>query len=376
MSLEHIWLSKPEMSDKEKLSVARAIETDQISMGSELEVFRSSLETVLGQDSQVALVQSGTAALHLALLSLGIGHGDEVFCPTLTFAASANPILYCGATPVFVDSEKTSWNISPDLLEEAVLDRIRHGKRPRAVIAVDLYGMPCDYHSLRRICEKFEIFLIEDAAEGLGGTFCKSPLGTFGDVSILSFNANKIITTGGGGAFVSKNVNRIEYVSLLASQAREQADYYLHHHVGYNYRMNNLAAAIGAVQLETLEQRVLGRRRVFKRYCDALHSAAPRVQCETVESYSNRWLSVFCFPVHTYSWVDIQAHLKTRGIESRPIWKPLHTQPVFRGYPAYLNGVAEEVFEKGICLPSNSFLEDTQIDFISKEVISVLNRPS
>ena len=342
-------------------------------MGAALHQFRQDLETHL--NSNVALVGSGTAALHLALILSGMKQGDEVFCSSLTFAASANPILYCGATPVFIDSDPETWNISPELLEKGIVDRKKKGGRPKAVIVVDLYGMPCDYDAIKSICKKHELVLIEDAAESLGSTYHGKPAGSFGDLAILSFNANKIITTGGGGALVSADKSIVEHALNLSAQARRPAEYYLHAEIGYNYRMNNIAAAMGMSQFKSLPERVAGRRRVFEHYKSIMSNHEIDFQKESDQVSSNRWLSTFILPTKKKSessWEPILLALREENIEARPIWKPLHTQPIFEKSISYLNGTAERIFNHGICLPSNSKLPTEDLNNVYEKIKSFL----
>ena len=362
--MHKIWLSSPEISGQEQIEINKALQKNEISLGPALAAFKTELENFSGINA--SLLGSGTAALHLVLIALGIGAGDEVLCSTLTFAASINPVCYCGATPVFIDSENSTWNLCPNLLEEAIIDRKKQGGKPRAVIAVDLYGMPCDYSAIAAICKKYDLILIEDAAEGLGSTYQGKPLGSFGDAAILSFNANKIITTGGGGAVLSADKSITDQAAHLGSQARDNAEFYLHSKIGYNYRMNNLAAAMGLVQFRTLNNRVEGRRAVFANYQKLLSDIDVGFQQEQKGSVSNRWLSAFTFK--NTSWEKIQQALREKNIESRPLWKPLHTQPVFKNALKYLNGVSDRLFSQGICLPSGSMLPQSDQESICKVI--------
>ena len=372
MSNSKIWLSSPHMGGTEIKYIQHAFDTNWIApLGPNVDGFEHDLEKYLGQEVSVAALSSGTAALHLALIILGVKAGDEVLCQSLTFSASANPILYLGATPVFVDSEPATWNMSPTFLREAIEDRISKGKKPKAIIAVHLYGMPALIDEIVEISQHFQIPLIEDAAEALGSNFKNRPLGTFGDLSILSFNGNKIITTSGGGALVSQNEGWIKQARFLSTQARDPAPHYQHSQIGYNYRISNVLAGIGRGQMEVISQRVSQRRYNFEFYKKALSNINQISFLDEPGSdfFSNRWLTTILFE-------SIEARLKTYdylnklNIESRPLWKPMHLQPVFEKYPMYGHNICTDLFERGLCLPSGSNLKDEDLKKVVEGICS------
>jgi len=360
-----IWLSPPHMSGHELDYVNQAFKTNWISpFGPNIEGFEQDLETYLNNNSFVAALSSGTAAIHLSLIALNIGQGDEVICQSKTFAASANPIVYLGATPVFVDSEKDTWNICPLQLEKAIKDRISKGKKPKAIIAVHLYGMPYKIDEIQKIAHDFDIPIIEDSAEALGSTFKGKKCGTFGTMSILSFNGNKIITTSAGGALITKDVALLEKAKHLANQAKDDAVEYLHSNIGYNYRMSNVLAGIGRGQLKVIEDRVQQRRRNFNFYVENLEEIEGiTFQNEPEDTFSNRWLT--CILLESEEIREgLRFTLEKQNIEAKPLWKPLHQQPVFKDCPSYLNGVSDELFKKGLCLPSGSNLTKEDLERI------------
>ncbi|HLT72545.1 MAG TPA: aminotransferase class I/II-fold pyridoxal phosphate-dependent enzyme [Cyclobacteriaceae bacterium] len=326
-------------------------------LGPHLDAFERELATYCGVEHCAAL-SSGTAAIHLALVILGVGQGDEVLCSTFTFSGSCNPIRYQGATPIFVDSEPESWNIDPQLFEKAIQDRIRHGKRPRAAIIVHLYGMPARIREIMEIARRYDITVIEDAAEALGSSYEGRKLGSFGDIGILSFNGNKIITTSGGGAFLSNNAQWVAEAKHLATQARDAAPHYQHSKIGYNYRLSNVCAAIGRGQLSVIDERVEKRRQIFEYYKSALQGvSAITFQPETPGGFSNRWLTCLQIEPSTSGSVTpekMRLALEQENIESRPLWKPMHLQPVFEGCLCYGGAVSAGLFENGLCLPSGS----------------------
>ncbi len=345
--------------------VHEAFETNWVApLGPNVEGFEKDLEHFLKADSHVAALSSGTGALHLALILAGVKREDEVICQSMTFSASANPIAYLGAIPVFVDSEKETWNICPELLEKAIEDRISKGKKPKAIIAVHLYGMPYQHDEIDRIAKKYEIPVIEDAAEALGSQYKGRNCGTLGDFSILSFNGNKIITTSGGGALVTKNQEMKEKAVFLATQARDAAPHYQHSEIGYNYRMSNVVAGIGRGQMEVLEERVKVRRANFEFYKTHLSGKDGFQFLHEPEGLlSNRWLS--CVLTSSFEEREnIRLKLQEKNIETRPLWKPMHLQPVFEKYPNYVNGTTEELFELGLCLPSGSDLTQQDLSRI------------
>ncbi|MCF6307389.1 MAG: aminotransferase class I/II-fold pyridoxal phosphate-dependent enzyme [Flavobacteriaceae bacterium] len=369
-----IYLSSPHMGGTERSYVTEAFDTNWIApLGPNVNGFEESLENYLGNDSLVAALSSGTAALHLALILLGVKNGDEVLCQTMTFSASANPIVYQGATPIFIDSEEDTWNLCPIHLEEAIKDRISKGKKPKAIIAVHLYGMPYKIDKITTISEKYEIPIIEDSAEALGSTYKNKKCGTFGDISILSFNGNKIITTSGGGALVSKDSKIKEKAIFLATQARDQAPHYQHSEIGYNYRLSNICAGIGRGQMEVLDTHV-GFRRTMNQFYKDLFSKTEGVSVFTELSkdfFSNHWLSCITIDskVANFTPDDIRLALGKENIEARPLWKPMHLQPVFKNAPYYGAEISENLFKNGLCLPSGSNLESIDRKRITKVLL-------
>lgn len=367
---EKIWLSSPHMSGNEQSYVKEAFDTNWVApLGPNVNNFENDLKSYLKEDCHVAALASGTSALHLSLILLVVSYGDEVICQSKTFSASANPIVYQGATPVFVDSERDTWNMCPIQLEIAIKDRIEKGNKPKAIIAVHLYGMPYKVTEINDIASKYNIPVIEDSAESLGSTYKGKNCGTFGEFSILSFNGNKIITTSGGGALVSKTLENKEKAVFLATQARDNAPHYLHSQIGYNYRMSNIVAGIGRGQMTILDSHVAKRRSNHEFYLNSFKDNAKITFLKEPEGYfSNRWLS--CILLDSQSTREgLRLALEKENIESRPLWKPMHQQPVFKDSPSYLNGVSDELFEKGLCLPSGSNLTDAELD----RVVSAIN---
>lgn len=360
-----IWLSSPHMGGKESGYVQEAFDTNWIApLGPHVNGFEQDLRSFLQQEVEVAALSSGTAALHLALVLLGVKAGDEVICQSMTFAASANPIIYQGAVPVFVDSEEDTWNMSPAFLERAILDRLRLGKKPKAIIVVHLYGMPAQLDAILRIARQYDIPLIEDAAEALGSAYNGQQAGTFGDIGILSFNGNKIITTSGGGALVSRNAEYVKKARFLATQALDEAPHYQHSQIGYNYRMSNVCAGIGRGQMEVLAQRVQQRRNNFAFYKRAF-SDIPGIRCaeEPGSAYfSNHWLTTVLIEGTQFTREQIRLALTRDNIDCRPLWKPMHLQPVFAGAPYYGNNTSDRLFETGLCLPSGSNLTENDLN--------------
>lgn len=361
--LKKIWLSPPHMGNNEEVYVKEAFDTNWIApLGPNVQRFEQSIEEFVGNDVHAACLSSGTAAIHLGLQLLGVGVGDEVLCQSFTFAASANPITYLGASPIFIDSEEETWNISPILLEQAIKDGLAKGKKPKAIVAVHLYGMPYKVDEVHSIAHQYDIPVIEDSAEALGSSYKGFNCGSLGDIGILSFNGNKIITTSGGGAMLCKDKTLKEKAVFLATQARDNAPHYQHSHIGHNYRMSNILAGIGRGQMEVLRDRVDARRSNFEYYIEHL-SGIPDITfaMEPEGSYSNRWLTC----ILTSSFDDrerIRKALENENIESRPLWKPMHAQPVFEEAMSYVNGVSEALFEKGLCLPSGSSLMEEDLE--------------
>ncbi len=360
-----IWLSSPHMGGTEQQFVNEAFETNWIApLGPNVNGFEKDLELFLGESSHVAALSSGTAGLHLGLVLLGVKAGDEVLCQSMTFSATANPITYVGATPIFVDSEKDTWNMSPVLLEQAIKDRIANGRKPKAIIPVHLYGMPAKMGAISVISKHYKIPILEDAAEALGSSIDGRKCGTFGDISVLSFNGNKIITTSGGGALVSQNESIVKDARFLSTQARDEAPHYQHSRIGYNYRMSNLSAGVGRGQMEVLAKRIEKRREIYSQYVEKLKGKKGIHFLEEPYWYvSNRWLSTILIdPAEAgFSREDLRLALEKENIESRPLWKPMHLQPVFEEYPFYGDGTSETLFQNGLCLPSGSNLESEDL---------------
>ena len=360
-----ILLSTPHIGEQELKFVREAFDTNWVApVGPNIDAFERDFSLAVGSPYSAAL-SSGTAALHLALKLVGVEAGDEVFCSTFTFIASASPITYLGAKPVFIDSDRISWNIDPNLLETALTKRDRLGKLPKALVVVHLYGQSADLEPITAICDRFGVALIEDAAEALGATYKNTSPGTWGKAGIFSFNGNKIITTSGGGMLVSGDKDLITQAKFLATQARDPQPHYQHTQIGFNYRLSNICAGIGRGQLSVLKQRVAARRRNFEIYKSALEDL-PGIEFMLEPNYgvSTHWLSCVTFEPEV-AGVDreqIRLHLAEENIESRPLWKPMHLQPVFAGCECYNNGVSEELFTKGLCLPSGSNLSDADLD--------------
>lgn len=362
----HIPLSFPVFKGNENLYTQQAISSGHIATsGQFINRFESKLSKRLKTHESVAL-NSGTSALHLGMVLLGIGPGDEVICQSFTFCASANPVVYLGATPIFVDSEKDTWNICPEILEDTILSRISKGKKPKAIIIVHLFGMPAKLQEILEISNKYDIPVLEDAAEAIGSKYQGIACGTFGQMGVFSFNGNKIVSAGGGGALISNDTNLIQRARLLSTQAREDLPFYHHLEIGYNYKMNNLSAAVGLAQLEQLDSYITSRRLVNQRY-RGLMKDFPGIefQTESPDSMSNFWLTAIIVDKKTtgFSNEQLKTALMKKGVESRYLWKPLHTQPVFNRTPYYGGSLAEKLFEKGLCLPSSVdlTLEDQEI---------------
>ena len=355
------------MGGTEQHYVKEAFDTNWIApLGPNVSGFENDISGYLKNDVNVAALSSGTGAIHLGLQLLGVGRGDEVLCQSFTFSASANPILYLGATPIFIDSEKETWNISPELMEDAIKNRLREGKKPKAIVAVHLYGMPYKINAIHAIAEKYAIPVLEDSAEALGSTYHGRKCGTFGDIAVLSFNGNKIITTSGGGALVSKNKEYTDKAVYLATQARDNAPHYQHSEIGYNYRMSNVLAGIGRGQMEVLEERVSARRFNYKFYFDNLKTIQEIEFLDEPKGYtSNRWLTCILTPSFEIR-EQLRLALLDENIESRPLWKPMHLQPVFENYSNFSDGTSEDLFNRGLCLPSGSnLLEEDLMRIVS-----------
>ena len=367
-----IWLSSPHIGKNELNYVNEAFETNWIApLGPHVNAFEEGLQEQT-QTKHAAALSSGTSAIHLALILLGVKSDDIVFCQSITFSASANPISYQGAIPVFIDSENDTWNMDPDLLKIALEDAKQNNKLPKAIIPVHLYGMPAKMDKILSIANEYGVPVIEDAAEALGASINEKPCGSFSDLGVLSFNGNKIITTSGGGALLSNNAEIIEKARFLATQARDSAPHYQHSHIGYNYRMSNVLAGIGRGQLEVLNDRVKSRRKNFERYKQYFLKQKNagfdiKFQEEPQGYYSNRWLTcILIDPTKNKGLTreEIRLTMDTENIETRPLWKPMHQQPIFANSKAYLNGVSDKLFDDGLCLPSGSNLTEEEFDRI------------
>jgi len=370
-SNKRIYLSPPHLGELEQQFVAQTFASNWIApLGPQVDAFQTEFAHAIGADHALAL-SSGTAALHLALQLVGVGPGSEVLVSTLTFAASVNPILYLGGTPVFIDSERTSWNMDPALLVDELDRRARAGRLPAAVVLVHLYGQSANLDPIMAACERYEIPLIEDAAEALGATYKGRAAGTFGRAGIFSFNGNKIITTSGGGMLVSDDARLVSHALKLATQARDPAPHYEHSEIGYNYRMSNVLAAIGRGQLRVLSERIAARRRNFEFYVEAL-GCLPGIEFmpEAAWGRASRWLTVILVRPEKFNLGrdELRLFLEERNIESRPLWKPMHLQPLYRCYQRIGGAVAEELFRFGLCLPSGSSMTPSDLTRVVEAV--------
>jgi dTDP-4-amino-4,6-dideoxygalactose transaminase len=358
--MDRIYLSPPHIGELERKYVEEAFATNWISpAGPHITAFEEELAAYLGEGVHVAALSSGTAAIHLALIILGVKHGDEVICSSFTFSGSCNPIVYVGATPIFVESDPATWNLDPTFLREAIKDRIEKTRqKPKAIIVVELYGNPARIDEIMAISKEFDIPVIEDSAEALGSSWKGRKLGTFGEFGILSFNGNKIITTSGGGALVSKNREFIERARFLATQARDKAPHYQHSQIGYNYRLSNVCAGIGRGQLALLEERVQKRREIYEFYRKNLENDQYfQFLPEREGAVSNRWLTTVLLKKPGMEPEKMRLALEEHNIETRALWKPMQLQPVFAGAPYYGNRLSEKLFSEGLCLPSGTALD-------------------
>jgi dTDP-4-amino-4,6-dideoxygalactose transaminase len=373
--MARIYLSAPDVGPLERDYLLRAFDDGWIApVGPDLDGFEADIRALTGWPGAVALA-SGTAALHLALLDVGVQPGDDVFVSSFTFAATANAVTYCGARPVFIDSDTTTWNMSPDLLADALSDASTQGRLPTAVVVVDLYGQCADYEAIVPLCREYGVPLVEDAAEAIGATRGGAPAGTFGDVGLFSFNGNKIMTTSGGGMFLSPGVEAADRVRYLATQARQPAVHYEHTEIGFNYRLSNLLAAMGRAQLERLPEMSARRVEINGRYRDAFAELDGLSFMPIADLGWNGWLT--CVVVDDPSVRDhVQKTLEADDIESRPLWKPMHLQPVFAESRSVVDGTSQRLFEHGLCLPSGSALSDGDVDRVSSLVVeAVRSRP-
>ena len=380
MANNKILLCLAHMSGQEMKYIQEAFDTNWVvPLGPNVNAFEVDLEQLCGQGKHVVALSSGTAAIHLALVNLGVGRDDEVICQSMTFSASANPIVYQGATPGFVDSERDSWNMDPNLLEDAIKDRIaKIGRTPKAIIPVYLYGMPARIDDIMEIANRYGIPVIEDSAEAFGSRYRGQLCGTFGEYGIMSFNGNKMITTSGGGALICPDEATKKKTMFYATQSREPMPYYLHKEIGYNYRMSNICAGIGRGQMTVLDEHLAHHRHLCDRYVElfadidgiTVHTN-PDERCD-----SNYWLNTILIdPKRTGTdYETVRQHLEACNIESRPLWKPMHTQPVFQGAPSYVNGVSEELFTMGLCLPSGPWVSDEDVERVVREIKSCCNK--
>ncbi|MBF9143534.1 DegT/DnrJ/EryC1/StrS family aminotransferase [Hymenobacter properus] len=382
---DRLYLSPPHLGRHELNYVHKAVEDNWVApAGPNLAGFEADICAAVGVPYCVAL-SSGTAAIHLGLILLGVGPGDEVLCPSFTFVATANPVVYLGATPVFIDSEPDTWNLCPERLREAIVDRLAKGKKPKALILVHLYGMPAKLPEVLAVAQEFDIPILEDAAEALGSEWQQQPLGGFGRVGVFSFNGNKILTTSGGGALVTYDRVLAEKARFLATQAKDDAPYYQHSQLGYNYRLSNILAGIGRGQMELLPERVKRRREIFAWYCEhlaALPGIAVAPAPEPAGSRSNRWLTTILINpadpntdgalARALTPETLRLHLETRNIESRPLWKPLHLQPLFADAPRYGGDVCADLFARGLCLPSGTAMGEGELRRVKEALTEAL----
>ncbi len=396
MSQNRIYLCLAHMSGNEQKFIQEAFDTNWVvPLGPNVDAFETELENYVGENRKVVALTSGTAAIHLALVACGVKASDEVITQSFTFCASANPITYLGATPIFIDSERETWNMDPQLLEEAIKDRIeKTGKTPKAIIAVSIYGMPYKIDEIAGIANRYDIPIIEDAADAFGSKYKGQMLGTFGKFGILSFNGNKMITTSGGGALICENDAAKQEIMFYATQARENYPYYQHEKIGYNYRMSNICAGIGRGQMTVADEHIKHHQHVCQLYRELLKDIEGiKLQENPSSDYdSNYWLNTITIEpwvkikhsvTHAASTLttDCQPNnnveamriaLDKAGIEARPLWKPMHKQPVYKNNPAYINGVSEELFKKGLCLPSGPCVTDDDVRYIVKNIVENL----
>ncbi len=361
-----IWLSPPHLTGEEQKYIKEAFDTNWIApIGTNVDAFEKAICDYT-KAKYCTVLSSGTAAIHLALIILGIKENDEIICPTFTFAATVNPVRYLKAIPIFVDSERDTFNMCPELLEKTIQARIAKGKKPKAILLVHIYGVPAKIKEIQEIAKQYEIPIIEDAADTLGATYKNKKIGTFGEIGIYSFNGNKIITTSGGGALVANKKKYTNKAVFLATQARDKAAHYQHSEIGYNYRMSNVVAGIGRGQMEVIENRIQQRRRNYEYYKENLGQIKEITFTKELENYyANRWLTTIL--TDTFKTREkIRFALAKENIEARPLWKPMHLQPIFKNHPNYLNGVSEDLFNRGLCLPSGSNMS-------TKDLIKITN---
>ena len=378
MSNKKVFLSLGQQSGFEQEYVQKALNENWITSGGpNVDDFENNLENYLGQESFAAALNSGTSAIHLALILLGVGAGDEVICQSMTFSASANPILYQGAIPVFIDSENDTWNICPDNLEMAIKDRIKKGKKPKAIITVHLYGSPYKVDEIHAIADRYQIPIIEDSAEALGSTYKGKKCGTFGTFGVFSFNGNKIITTSSGGVLISNSEQTKKEIIFYATQSKDEAVHYQHSKIGYNYRMSNVCAGIGLGQMKILDKNIASRREMHNFYKNIFKDieCVKLYQVLNEDYFSNYWLSTILIEPHNkITREDLRDAFVNANIESRPLWKPMHLQPVFYKYPYYGGKVAEDLFDKGLCLPSGTNITEEDRSRIQEVIDSFFKR--
>lgn len=374
MERKRIYLCLAHMSGEEQKFIREAFDTNWVvPLGPNVDAFEADLEAFVGGGKKVVALSAGTAAIHLGLVALGVKAGDEVICQSFTFCASANPVVYQGATPVFVDSEEKTWNMDPDLLEEAIRDRIaRTGRKPKAIVPVYLYGMPAYIERIMEVADRYEIPVLEDAAEGFGSEYRGRVCGTFGAYGALSFNGNKMITTSGGGALICPDAESKKRVMFYATQAREAFPYYQHEQIGYNYRMSNICAGIGRGQMTVAREHIAHHRRVCALYAEHFAGVDGITLHTAPEEYmhSNYWLNTILIdPRKTgIDYESMRQRLDAAGIETRPLWKPMHLQPVYSGAPSYTNGLSERLFEQGLCLPSGPYVGEEEVAYVAGQI--------
>ena len=364
------------MSGKEQEFIQEAFDTNWVvPLGPNVNAFEKDLEEFVGENKKVVALSAGTAAIHLGLVQLGVKPGDEVICQSFTFCASANPVVYQGATPVFVDSEADTWNMSPVLLEEAIKDRIeKTGKKPKAIIPVHLYGMPAKIDEICAVAAKYDIPVLEDAAEAFGSEYKGRKCGTFGRFGALSFNGNKMITTSGGGALITPDEEAKQRTMFFATQAREAFPYYQHEEIGYNYRMSNICAGIGRGQMTVLDEHIAHHRHVHALYEEAFRNVEGITLMSNPDERfnANYWLCTILIDknVTGYDYEELRQALDAKGIETRPLWKPMHLQPVYKNNPCYVDGTSERLFGMGLCLPAGPYVTDDDVRYIVDEILN------
>ena len=373
---KRIYLCLAHMSGKEQEFIQEAFDTNWVvPLGPNVNAFEKDLEAFVGENKKVVALSAGTAAIHLGLVQLGIKPGDEVICQSFTFCASANPVVYQGATPVFVDSEADTWNMSPVLLEEAIKDRIeKTGKKPKAIIPVHLYGMPAKIDEICAVAAKYDIPVLEDAAEAFGSEYKGRKCGTFGRFGALSFNGNKMITTSGGGALITPDEEAKQRTMFFATQAREAFPYYQHEEIGYNYRMSNICAGIGRGQMTVLDEHIAHHRHVHALYEEAFRNVEGITLMSNPDERfnANYWLCTILIDknVTGYDYEELRQALDAKGIETRPLWKPMHLQPVYKNNPCYVDGTSERLFGMGLCLPAGPYVTDDDVRYIVDEILN------